>query len=242
MNSNKIIIFLMLLVLPSLVFAERPSNVGLNERVIQLEYEVNTLQQQVSVLMSRLDNSDLDFDGFTVAMGDCNDADASIFPGAVEILGDGVDNDCDGVIDNVTSGTQVGQQSPDFSLPDTLGNTRGLYDELTKSAGVVLYFTIWSPINDVHVSHMRAEVMPNFPEISFFLVDYVTGSVIDSRTAQLSNGFADIETLVDIDQAVFNLYEASMGTTAVIDSTGIVRMNEDYKDGTKLTDVLTNLN
>ena len=142
---------------------------------------------------------------------------------------------------SITIGTQVGQQSPDFSLFDTLGNSRGLYDELTLSTGVVLYFMMWSPIDDAHASHMRAEVIPNFPTVKFFLVDYVSGSILLSRDAQLSNGFTDIETLVDIDQTVFNLYNASMGTTVVIDNSGIVRMNEDYKDGTELIDALTNL-
>ena len=100
---------------------------------------------------------------------------------------------------------------------------------------------MWGPISDTHMRHMRANVMPLFPDVSFLLVDFVSGSVSASRAAQLSNGYTDIETLVDIDQAVFNLYQASMGTTVVIDNTGIVHMNEDYKDGTKLTDVLTNL-
>jgi len=86
---------------------------------------------------------------------------------------------------------------------------------------------------------MRAEVMPDFPSVSFFLVDYVTGSVTNSRAAQLANGYVDIETLVDADQAVFNLYQASMGTTIVINSVGnVVMMNEDYKDGVKLTETL----
>jgi len=138
-----------------------------------------------------------------------------------------------------TIGIRVTQQSPDFSLFDTLGVSRGLYAELAiPKDGVVLYFNMWCPICDYHASHMRAAVMPNFPDVSFFLVDYVTGSISASRAAQIDNRYADIETLVDTDQAVFDLYNASMGTTVVIDKDGIVRMNEDYKDGVKLIETL----
>jgi peroxiredoxin len=138
-----------------------------------------------------------------------------------------------------SDGTQVGQLSPDFSAFDTLGNSRGLYDELGTATGVVLYFTMWCPICDTHASHMRAVVMPNFPTVQFFLVDFVSATITASRTAQLANGYGDIETLADIDQNLFDLYDASMGTTVVIDSAGnIVRMNEDYKDSVKLTETL----
>jgi hypothetical protein len=34
--------------------------------------------------------------GYVTTAGDCNDANAAVHPGAVEIVGDGVDNDCDG--------------------------------------------------------------------------------------------------------------------------------------------------
>ncbi len=144
-------------------------------------------------------------------------------------------------VEEGSSGTQVGQQSPDWSQFDTEGNSRGLYTELSEPGvtGVVLYFTMWCPICDAHASHMRAVVMPNFPTVQFFLVDFVSATISASRTAQLANGYGDIETLADTDQKLFGLYNASMGTTVVIDSAGnIVRMNEDYKDGVKLIETL----
>ena len=47
-----------------------------------------------------VDEVDADSDGYTEAMGDCNDADASVSPAAEEIWYDGVDQDCDGSNDN----------------------------------------------------------------------------------------------------------------------------------------------
>lgn len=43
-------------------------------------------------------NDDIDGDGYTVAEGDCDNTDPSSNPGALEIY-DGVDNDCDGQVD-----------------------------------------------------------------------------------------------------------------------------------------------
>ena len=42
--------------------------------------------------------------GHVLDASDCNDADASINPGAIEICGDGIDNDCNDVIDETCSG------------------------------------------------------------------------------------------------------------------------------------------
>jgi hypothetical protein len=39
---------------------------------------------------------DVDGDGWTDLAGDCNDNNAGIYPGALEIAGDGIDQDCDG--------------------------------------------------------------------------------------------------------------------------------------------------
>ena len=53
--------------------------------------------------------TDRDRDGFPRNL-DCNDRNASIYPGAPEILDDGIDQDCNGV-DQVTAGTGTGNGS-----------------------------------------------------------------------------------------------------------------------------------
>ena len=53
------------------------------------------------------DNSDNDADGYTVSQGDCNDNDPTIYPGAPEICGDGIDQNCDGRDARCTSCTDI---------------------------------------------------------------------------------------------------------------------------------------
>jgi hypothetical protein len=43
--------------------------------------------------------ADDDGDGYAEVRGDCNDGDAAVNPGVTEFIGNGVDDDCDGVVD-----------------------------------------------------------------------------------------------------------------------------------------------
>ena len=138
-----------------------------------------------------------------------------------------------------TDGVQVTQRAIDFVISDTLNVDVTLSAEYPAVDAVVLYFTMWCPICDSHMSYMRSYVVPNYPNVSFYFVDYVTGSVTASRQAQVSNGYTDFRVLVDADKWVQETYHATMGTVVVIDSNGIVKMNEDFKDGTKLNEILT---
>jgi len=113
--------------------------------------------------------------------------------------------------------------------------------ELVGADGIVLYFTMWCPLCNLHTDDMIADVIPNFPNVKFFLIDYVSGTISQAYITQNSYGYDSMTVLVDEIQHVYDLYNAAMGTAVVIDNAGIVQMNEDYKDGTKLTQTLTAL-
>ncbi|MCK0178907.1 hypothetical protein MWU50_06370, partial [Flavobacteriaceae bacterium S0862] len=82
------------------------NNVGISQLEDASNYLSYVANQDLSLvrftnLCISPDPSDLtddDGDGYTECEGDCNDTDATIFPGAPEIC-DGLDNDCDGLID-----------------------------------------------------------------------------------------------------------------------------------------------
>jgi peroxiredoxin/predicted small secreted protein len=142
-----------------------------------------------------------------------------------------------------TTGPAVGQIAPDFTLADTLGDNVTLSATLAVRRGAVLYFTMWCPICDAHMSHMRSAVMPAHPDVAFFAIDYVSGSVTDARASEIANGYANsgFTVLVDLGNPVLHAYAATMGTTVVVDNAGIVRMNEDYGSGAQLQAVLGGL-
>lgn len=147
-------------------------------------------------------------------------------------------------VDSNTVGAGVGQIAPDFSLFDTQNNTVTMSVELAGHDAVVLYYTMWCPICDSHMSHLRTQVIPNYPNVKFLIIDYVSGTIELSRTAQQENGYTDLTVPVDNTQEALTLYQATMGTTVVIGnagSHGSVLMNEDYKDSVKLTETLDNL-
>jgi peroxiredoxin len=139
------------------------------------------------------------------------------------------------------------QKAADFSVSDSTGNSFALSDHLTGGSepadAVVLYFTMWCPICLAHSDHMYNHVIPHFKtrgNVVFALVDYVSGSVSGSRMAELANGYAgsDFITLADVDQGLQDQFNAAMGTVVVIDSSGTILINEDYRDGSALIDTL----
>ena len=136
-----------------------------------------------------------------------------------------------------------GQTAPDFSVSDIDNNTVTLASALSGKKGIVLYFTMWCPVCDAHMNHMLDNTIPQFPDIGFYAVDYVSSSVSGARNSAAASGFVGtpFTILADLGHQMLNGYDATMGTTVVIDSGGIIRMNEDYKDGSGLKEVLSGL-
>lgn len=139
-------------------------------------------------------------------------------------------------------GPNVCQNAPDFTLFDSLGTSVTLSMMLASSGGVVIYFTMWCPVCDTDMTDMRSSIMPAFPNVTFLVADYVSGTVADARNAEVSNGYdgSGFIILADTQQTVLNLYKAAMGTTVVVDRNGVIMMNENYKSA-KLQSVLAAL-
>jgi peroxiredoxin len=143
-------------------------------------------------------------------------------------------------VETGSTGPNVGQKAPDFVLSDVTGSAISLSTVYPAASGVVIYFTMWCPICDTHLDNMQESIIPNFPKVRFYAVDYVSGDVSNARNAVQANGYtyALFSVLVDANKDVYNSYAANMGTTVVIDAAGVIRMNEDYKDGSRLITAL----
>ncbi|MBI5636458.1 MAG: redoxin domain-containing protein [Nitrospinae bacterium] len=134
------------------------------------------------------------------------------------------------------AGNATSQTAPAFTMGDTNGGAVSLAALNAAGKHVVLYFTMWCPICDAHMQHMQSKAMVQYPNVAYIAVDYLSGSVAGAAAAQSSAGYGSSPFIVaaDVGQTVMNAYHATMGTTVVIDKTGVIRMNEDYKDGASL--------
>jgi peroxiredoxin len=128
-----------------------------------------------------------------------------------------------------TVGPAVGQTAPDFTLPSVAGGTVSLYGALASAPGAVLYFTMWCPICDSHMSDMQTWVIPAWPDVPFFAIDYVSGSVTEAANAQVASGWGTtrFQVLADVGASVEGFYQAPMAVV-VVDRNHVVQLNGEY--------------
>ena len=144
-------------------------------------------------------------------------------------------------------GNQPTQIAADFNLQDMYGNDFILSDHLVDGGDpadvVVLYFTMWCPICTSHTDYIYTNVIPQFANrgnVEYVLVDYVSGSVSATFSVAQANGYVTpkFTILADVDRAVLNQFNGAMGITVVIDNDGTILMNEDFRTGETLIDIL----
>lgn len=76
---------------------------------------------------------DADGDGYSVADGDCNDNDCAINPGAFDVAGNGIDEDCSGTADDEPSSCD-GALAIDSSAALDAARAMGLCRQTTSGA------------------------------------------------------------------------------------------------------------
>ena len=160
------------------------------------------------------------------------------------------DSDLQESVDSGTIGHRPSQISADFEVTSSEGDLFTLSSYLengdTPADAIILYFTMWCPICLGHSDHMFNTVMPQFRNrnnITFVLVDHISGSIALTRASEIASGYSDsgFITLADTDHILFKQFHASNGTTVVISATGEILLNEDYRTGENLIKVLDNL-
>ncbi|MDH4200736.1 MAG: redoxin family protein [Spirochaetia bacterium] len=136
------------------------------------------------------------------------------------------------------SGLQVGNSVPDLTFFNTDGTTETLSNILRLRKGVVIYFTMWCPLCETHMDYIRFNIKPGYPDIEFYLMDYVSATITGAQDNQTATGYTDFQAALDKNFTLTDLFYGTMGTTIVIDKKSVIKMNEDFKNGQRLSNVL----
>jgi hypothetical protein len=79
------------------------------------------------------------------------------------------------------------------------------------------------------MSDMQTWVIPAYPAVPFFAVDYVSGSATEAANAQVASGWGTtrFQVLADVGAAVEGFYQAPMAVV-VVDRNHVVQLNGEY--------------
>ena len=98
---------------------------------------VEALQTQIDALVLL---TDADNDGYSENQGDCDDTNATVYPGATEDESDGIDNDCDGEVDET-----LGYEATFYYFHAGGGNVYPFADLMSSYTGYLIGDTTYTP-------------------------------------------------------------------------------------------------
>jgi hypothetical protein len=166
--------------------------------------------------------NDMDGDGYSVNQGDCDDNNASVYPSAEEIS-DGIDNDCDGQIDESTA----------IEFPETYSFERNGVGTIAYAGQTIRLMQadeLYAALNDASSTQFTLDLMfGGDGNGSAGFADPAlngTSKIIRSKTAASSlNGSSAVKAIFDswIEEYVNEVlpyygYEASIGQAGFITS------------------------
>ncbi len=158
-------------------FASSEANDAAQRPALEIEYTIDPA------------DVDDDGDGVTENQGDCNDTDATIFPGANEICGDGIDQDCDGVDLSCNLGPQtvIFGDGLNADYPATIQDT---FININRDVNVTS--------TQLHTYTWPANTPANAVLIKFDLSQLPQGAQIQSATLTLHQTAARGEAIYDV--------------------------------------------
>lgn len=125
--------------------------------------------------------------------------------------------------------SREGEVIDDLALTFSDGTSGSISERLSTHDAVVLYFTMWCPICDAHMSHIRNQIQPQYNNVDFIFVDYVSGSIVETMNVQRASGYTDFDVIADINNELETYFNGTMATTIIIDKNFIVKLNGLFK-------------
>ena len=179
---------------------------------------------------------DADGDGFTPTY-DCNDHNDTIHPWAVEIAGDGIDQDCSG--DDAPDVASADRYEPDddFAHAGELFETEAAVQELQYQT------KLYRNVHTIHEAGQQDFFRVTLsPHTAAYLMDYtfdssqveIRATLLEQNGSEITsdNGWIDlkIENTADTDQEFYVRFEASDGLKRTWYAPALIPLGED-RDG-----------
>jgi hypothetical protein len=172
---------------------------------------------------------DADLDGYTqcgtaTVQADCDDTDASIHPGAKEIVDDGLDNDCDGRID------EGGWSENDLIITEVMNNPLSVND------GYGEWFEVYNYSG--HPLYLNGMVITNSLGTEYHVVD--TGHVINLATGNYfifaNNGNPDENGNIEPDYVYSDISLSNESDDLILEMDGLTIAHLSWDDGATMPD------